>query len=802
MIHTTYHKGQQQTGSFKDNIRFLSAAIGELLLDYIVTVIPLRQSFLRQSEPKALISPYLWFKDGKVWPDNRLTRCIEAACARAEVPRLHLSNWRQMTVAIVKTKFAANVACFDVDEVGEEDAEEIEDDIKAMTKQRNHTSRTVNRAYVNQNDASFGNVWDGLIRRSLRASTLWQDFWGLDSLLKGPSSKRGRLEEENESVMPKKIAAGLYRPRKPWAAGPLLEHATRLYRKQGLAWKSCGQEQAVTTIMSLAEQVVVVLPTGIGKSLCFMLPCSLPDARVTVLVLPLVSLRGDMMRRLRELAIRHLEWFPGETRDAPLVIVSAEAACTKDFMAYAQNLVAQQALDRIVIDECHLTVTAAEYRGSMFDLPVIRGLRTQFVYLTATLPPTMQAEFEERNHLQSPKSIRASSNRPNLFFMVRTAEGPGSLLEQAAWEVQEAWQRSGYFDWERDKIIIYVREKLDAAKLAAILSCPFYHAEIGTAAEKEEVIDRWLRSDRPYIVATSALSAGFDYPYIRLVFHVDEPYSTVDFAQEFGRAGRDGQQAYSFVLLPSSWTPQPANAWDSTRRATEKAAMHRYLAGKECFRTCLSDHLDLPKDRRWCMLGEDVACDICKIGHKSIIPPKQEARAEETMQHTGEAEMLRKRREAYLELSEYEEDLIAAAGTCMLCRAAGEAWDHRFGLCQRRHEVFRARDRAKNAYRRRRRKWIQAYMACFWCYNPQAICQRADQEQEQAECRFSDIVLPLCYGIFQGVGSTKWLLERFGKDFEDIDDYMIWLGDSTTFGGEKAINAVKVAGTALRIFRR
>lgn len=73
MVHTTYHKGQQQTGRFRDNIRFLPTAVGELLLDYITCVIPLRQSFLRQAQPKALISHYLWSKDGKVWSDNRLT---------------------------------------------------------------------------------------------------------------------------------------------------------------------------------------------------------------------------------------------------------------------------------------------------------------------------------------------------------------------------------------------------------------------------------------------------------------------------------------------------------------------------------------------------------------------------------------------------------------------------------------------------------------------------------------------------------------------------------------------------------
>jgi hypothetical protein len=182
MIHVKYHKGQEQTGLYKDNIRFLAQPVSDLLLDYFVYVLPLRQIFLRQSSPKGLLSPFLWEQNGKVWPASRLSRCLEDASTRAEIPRLHISNWRQLTVSIVKTKFAGYIGCFEEDEE-DEDAEEIEVDIHAMTKQRNHTTQTVNRAYANQTGSAFGNVWDGLVRMGLRASTLWQDFWGVEMIV-------------------------------------------------------------------------------------------------------------------------------------------------------------------------------------------------------------------------------------------------------------------------------------------------------------------------------------------------------------------------------------------------------------------------------------------------------------------------------------------------------------------------------------------------------------------------------------------------------------------------------------------
>ncbi|KAK1808807.1 hypothetical protein LTR12_016830 [Friedmanniomyces endolithicus] len=183
MIHTEYGKQQQQQGLYQNNVRLLTQPVGTLLLDYLVFVRPLYERFLRQSSPQALISPFLWEKNGKVWSEGRLSRCLEGACVRAQVPRLHTSNWRQITVAIVKTKFAADALCFDLEDV-DEDGEEIEADIKIMTEQRNHKTRTVNRAYANStpSSATFANVYDGLVRKGLRASQLWQAFWGFDIL--------------------------------------------------------------------------------------------------------------------------------------------------------------------------------------------------------------------------------------------------------------------------------------------------------------------------------------------------------------------------------------------------------------------------------------------------------------------------------------------------------------------------------------------------------------------------------------------------------------------------------------------
>jgi superfamily II DNA helicase RecQ len=189
-----------------------------------------------------------------------------------------------------------------------------------------------------------------------------------------------------------------------------------------------------------------------------MLLCTLPNASITILIVLLVSLHRDMLQRVREMRIDYLEWHLSESREAALILVSTEAVSSKDFIKYAQRLIAEQKLNWIVIDECHLTVITAEYRPSIVELTTIQSLRTQFVYLTATLLPSMRAEFNKRNYLHHPKVIRASSNRPNIFYIVCKVDAHnGSLLKQAASKAEQAWKELGFFDHTCDKIILYVR---------------------------------------------------------------------------------------------------------------------------------------------------------------------------------------------------------------------------------------------------------------------------------------------------------------------------------------------------------
>jgi hypothetical protein len=144
-----------------------------------------------------------------------------------------------MTVSIVKTKFAADLRYFTLPDSGgesDDDGEEAEEDIRVMTRQRNHSTRTVNRAYANTTSGSFGNVWDGLIRQNLQASFLWQGLWGVTALLTLARKRKASIhdiadaKETGGAVIQRpqllqRVTKGTYRRRPQWTATEIRQGA-------------------------------------------------------------------------------------------------------------------------------------------------------------------------------------------------------------------------------------------------------------------------------------------------------------------------------------------------------------------------------------------------------------------------------------------------------------------------------------------------------------------------------------------------------------------------------------------------
>jgi hypothetical protein len=155
-----------------------------------------------------------------------------------------------------------------------------------------------------------------------------------------------------------------------YSAADLLAVARRLYNAPDMQLYIPGQQDGLLAVIEPhpAEQVVLVIGTGSGKSLIFIIGASVADARTTILVLPIVILRGNILKHCYLISIRPLIWLVDIKQSASLVIILAEAVYTETFLDYARGLVSWQKLDRIVIDKGHLIITTSDYRPCIAQL--------------------------------------------------------------------------------------------------------------------------------------------------------------------------------------------------------------------------------------------------------------------------------------------------------------------------------------------------------------------------------------------------------------------------------------------------
>ncbi len=198
-------------------------------------------------------------------------------------------------------------------------------------------------------------------------------------------------------------------------------------------YKSLQQLEALIAILQGELLLTVILPTGGGKSLLFMLPTAAESEGITVIIVPFVSLVTDLVRRCKSYHLGVSVWKPSQQDRERIIIVVVETvarASTNDsrsdnavidcFLQFASLLSHEGLLRRIFFDECHTLVTQQSFRPAMSKLFELRSLKVPMIFLSATLPPTSIAEFERVMVLSQSKVryIRASSLRLNIRIAV------------------------------------------------------------------------------------------------------------------------------------------------------------------------------------------------------------------------------------------------------------------------------------------------------------------------------------------------------------------------------------------------
>lgn len=276
-----------------------------------------------------------------------------------------------------------------------------------------------------------------------------------------------------------------------------------------------------------------------------MLPAFFAPTGVTIVIAPLILLQHDLLRRCNETGINAKLWNGSGTKyttPESIVLITPESATTNAFFNYLNFLKSQHQLDRVVLDECHMLLSWNDtFRKKMADtFELVKSGCCQLVLLTATLPISYEKELFDLLKITDTFTIfRDSTTRKNISYGVRTISGYNYFSELEHIVENE-------FDETFGKCIIYVRNIALGEEVSQKMNIDFFHSR---AVGKAQMYRKWLESDkREVIVATNALGCGVDVSNIRCVIHLGSPRALIDFAQESGRAGRDGLPAKSILL--------------------------------------------------------------------------------------------------------------------------------------------------------------------------------------------------------------------------------------------------------------
>jgi ATP-dependent DNA helicase RecQ len=407
-----------------------------------------------------------------------------------------------------------------------------------------------------------------------------------------------------------------------------------------------GQKEIVESIIS-GKDVVALMPTGGGKSLCFQLPAIL-GGNISIVISPLIALMQDQVDALNargisaayinssldqyEIAERFNDIENGKTK---IVYIAPERFGNREF----QKLFSKLDVYLLAVDEAHCVsqwghdfrpdyLAVKEYIAMLPKRPIVAAF-------TATATPEVKDDIIERLALKDPAVFVRGFDRPNLKFFVRENLRKKERIDEAL-RIVKSLDGSG---------IIYAITRKETEAVAKFLKengvkAAAYHA--GMAGDKRSKIQNdFMENKFKVIVATIAFGMGVDKADIRFVIHVGMPSSPEGYYQEAGRAGRDGENAYCillhsksdvslhhfFIMSNKGEMAAQGKHWDDAKIVTDiKYArldkMKEYVGLSTCRRLLLLEYFGDPAVKNHS--GNCKGCDVC-LEYKWEKTPEAEA---------------------------------------------------------------------------------------------------------------------------------------------------------------------------------
>ena len=308
------------------------------------------------------------------------------------------------------------------------------------------------------------------------------------------------------------------------------------------------QEEVINQVLQ-KKDVLALLPTGGGKSLCYQFPALMMNG-VCLVISPLIALMKDQVDLLQKKGIK-ADLVNSTLSKSAIDQILDNAIYGKTKMLYLsperiQSELFQERLKKmkvsfIAVDEAHcISQWGYDFRPSYLNLSLLRELKpnSSLMAVTASATTKVVEDIQKKLSFKHNNVIRQSFKRSNIHYQVIQCENKITVLRKVM---------------KKECTIIYVRSRRQAELISKKLnqigiSSHYYHAGLGTAY-RNKIQSNWMNNQFLVMVATTAFGMGIDKADVRTVIHYDVPESLESFYQESGRAGRDGLPSYSISLI-------------------------------------------------------------------------------------------------------------------------------------------------------------------------------------------------------------------------------------------------------------
>ncbi len=364
-----------------------------------------------------------------------------------------------------------------------------------------------------------------------------------------------------------------------------------------------GQELLIDSILN-GRDVLGIMPTGAGKSICYQVPALLLSG-ITLVISPLISLMKDQVQALNQAGV-HAAYINSSLSESQIskalrlaaagqykiIYVAPERLETYEFLQFAQ----QAEISMLTVDEAHcISQWGQDFRPSYLKIvQFIRRLEKRPILsaFTATATEKVKEDIACVLGLMEPQALVTGFDRKNLYFAVETPRKKDSYLMQY---VKEHKGESGIIYCATRKNVDLVCDRLRAEGIAATK----YHAGL-SAEERRQNQEDFIYDRCPVMAATNAFGMGIDKSNVRYVIHYNMPQSMENYYQEAGRAGRDGERAECILLysaqdvavnryLIENKEQNAENTWEEMEQIRERdeerlRAMTYYCMTPDCLR--------------------------------------------------------------------------------------------------------------------------------------------------------------------------------------------------------------------------